>query len=194
MKDDMLDRALRGISLPAPSEEARAKALARALVALSNSDAVSAHRHGIGLRWILATGAITVVCAILIFVLPKSSVESSPTDTSILGQVAKLFPDRLEAVVERQGSVDVLLAQSDLPLSEQPVILVLSRGREVVRVLSYGGRRVCLRLNGQEACVEVLAEGDGNVIVAGKDFVWSKGNPVQVEGFSLRAHILSPLS
>jgi len=190
----MLDRKLRGISLPAPSEEARAKALARALVALSNADAVSTHRRGMGLRWILATGAITVVCVMWIFVLPQSSVETSPADVSILGQVTQLFPDRLEAIVERNGSVDVLLAQSDLPLSEQPLILVLSRGREVVRVLSYSGRRVCLRLNGQEACVEVLAEGDGNVIVAGKDFVWSKGNPVRVEGFSLRAQILSPMS
>jgi len=129
---------------------------------------------------------------ILLFFHARSPEETN--DVSVLDQVAKLFSGRLEAVVEQHGSVDVLLAQSDLPLSEQPIILILSKGREVVKVLSYSGRHICIHLGGQKACVEVLAEGDGNVIVTGKDFVWSKGNPVQVEGFSLRARTLSPMS
>jgi len=193
VRDELLEEKLGRVVVPAPAEGAKAKALERALVALRNAGAAPEPRGRAGFRWMWAMGMAVAAWAVVLIFHAVPPVETT-NDTAVLDQVAKLFPDRLEAVVERRGLVDVVLAPSDVSPSDQPIVLVLSKGREVIKVLSYSGRRVCLRLSGREACVEVLAEGNGNVIVAGKDFIWSKGSPVQVEGFSLRAHALTPTS
>lgn len=194
MKDDELRKILDRLEVPAPDEAARGRALDRALTAFRHREAKPAVEES-GMkawRWALAGAFLAVLAGVCWMLRGPSDILRPPG--LVLDQMAALFPGRLDAVVEHGGDVDVRLSPEDSPSSQQPLMLVLTRGRDVVRVLSYSGRVICLDLDGKTTCLEVLVTENNDVIVAGKKFVWSRDNPAALNGYRIEANTLQPAS
>jgi hypothetical protein len=193
MKPDDLPKKLHRLSVPAEDEAARGRALEHALIALRNRlPEEEAPSRGSSPAWgLLASVLILMVAVVWLVSRSGAPAETDSADLQVLNQVSELFPESLEAVVEHDGRVDVLLAPGEAPPSEQPLVLVLRKGGEILRVLSYSGREVCLSLGGRRVCMELLAGSDGNVIVAGENFVWSRQSPRLLNGYRIDAKPLN---
>lgn len=187
MKDDFAER----LSVPPEDPAARDRALAHALTALGNraSDEAPDDFFQYWLR-LFVLPALALVMMLAWAMWPGGTADDAITDLQVLNEVAELFPDTLDAVVEQNGRVDVQLTGREVPASEQPLVVVLRKGREVLRVLSYSGREVCLSLSGRKVCVEVLMDDDGQVIIAGENFLWSEQNPLLLDGYRVEARSL----
>lgn len=197
MTDMDLQRRLRELNIPAVEESARAKALARAQSALSNSVPSNAVALPRGDSW-PATGwriglgfacVLAVVLGLGRICLPRSA--DNELDPKVLSEVEALFPGQVDAVV-RSGA-DLSISLSDLPISpcsSQRVSVTMRRGGQTIQALAYSGREFCLKLGRVRECMEPLVTGEGKVILSGKKFAWSEGNPSPIEGYSVSAHPL----
>lgn len=193
MENDWLKEALSRVEVPEPESAARDRALDRALVALRNpaseqEDPAKSHSF-----WpqLATAGLVVLMAALMAWSSQERADASKIAALRVLDQVAAVFPGKLQAVVERNGQVDVQLAEGEIAPSEQPVLLVLKRGSESVKVLSYSGREVCLNLDGRKTCLEMLAQENGEVIVSGEQFLWSRQNPSALDGYRVEASALS---
>jgi hypothetical protein len=114
-------------------------------------------------------------------------------DAKLLGEMESLFRGQLDAVISRGNEVSLDLdpgLSTDAAPSSQPLAVILRRGKQIVRVLGFSGREVCVQLDGRKECFEVLVNGNGKVFLVGHDFVWSDDNPKPVAGFQVEAHPL----
>lgn len=194
MKDDDLRQHLHRLRVPEVSESSRERARYRALIAFQQGGFIHAEEpawKGFVWRWRAAI-ALAVVVGFLPFLLFKhrNTSENLADDRQILQQVEKLFPNQVNAVVEENGKVNLSIAQSPVVGSDQPVLVVFKRGHESIRVLSYSGHRVCLRLGKKQNCFEILATPAGGVILEGEDKVWLASEHPEVAGYSVRAQSL----
>jgi hypothetical protein len=194
MNDESLNEKLRSLELPAPDPAAREKALHRALIAFENREASApptprTYRAG----WLVVGAAAALVCALGIL-LPHVLTER-PADLAsqraLLKQMEALFPGQLRAIVEHGDDVDVLTEDERGSASDQPLVVTFRSAAKTIRVVSYSGRDVCLTIAGENVCFEMLLTDDGDVILSGKDFLWSRANRVQVAGCQVEA---SPLN
>lgn len=191
-KSDWLQAKLSNLSVPEADETAKGRALDRSLIALQNQ--VPESVPGNTGSWLgLLTGAVLMLFVLLGMWKISQGIwmENKSDDLQVLNQFASLFPGRLKAVVEQDGEVDVKLSEADAAPSQQPLAVVLKRGTKTLRVLCYSGSEVCLNLDGQRKCFEVLARANGEVIVAGEDFVWSPQNPHTLDGYRVQATALT---
>jgi hypothetical protein len=204
--NDPLDDLIAKLPVPPPGEGARERALHRATIALQQNTGlpVTPAAGWFSRPWKGAiTGALALMAVVAGIALWRSEKPGSAqkavawtmkTDRLMLGQIEALFGPQLNAVVLQAGAApDIRL--SDNPDSAmghaQPLMIELMRGAEIIRVLGYSGRTVCLQLAGQKVCIEPLATGDGNVILAGDHFCWTpQDRGGQVDGYHLSAKLL----
>jgi len=198
-KNENLVKRLAGLPVPEPDAAARSRALSRALTALEHREIVALPgRVHSGWRLFWPVGC-TAALFCLLFVFAARWFETPGeglADLKVLDEMAALFDERFEAVVEQGGEMDILLSPGEMPvpLSQQPVRIVMSRGRDVIRVLSFSGREVCLSLDGEETCLDILATKEGGVIITGGNFIWNAGNRVPLAGYRIEAAVLDPSS
>jgi hypothetical protein len=197
MNDDFLKKRLTELKVPEPDEAARDKALHRALIALKNAPDASPQPSAQPVRRLLwawaATGALAAI-VLTMWLSREPKREDSFAWQRTLQEVEALFPGQVNAVIERDGQVDVELAEANAGGTGQPVVVEFVQGSRVLRVLSYSGRQVCVELNGEKACFEPLVTAEGGVILSGKDFLWTSEHPVSREGYRVEARFLHPTS
>lgn len=179
------------LAIPPEDPVARERALQHALMALRNraSDEAPGDFFQHWLK-VFVLPAMALVLMLAWAMWPGGATDEATADLQVLNEVAELFPNTLDAVVEQDGRVDVQLTGNEVPASEQPLVVVLRKGREVLRVLSYSGREVCLNLSGRKVCVEVLTDDEGQVIIAGDNYLWSEQNPYLLNGYHVEARSL----
>lgn len=204
MTDRDLRENLAALRAPAPSPQARERALHRATLALdaasSAKPASAPARYAASLRLLLATLGGAVACLALGFWLAPSP--SSPADAPaplaarradalrLLAEVRAVFPDRLDAVIDRDGALHLALSDHASGLaSDQPVLVELARAGRVVRVLGFSGRAVEMDLDGRRVSFAPLLTGEGGVLLAGSDFAWTDRQPAPaaLAGWSIAA-------
>jgi len=194
MNDDDLRQRLQKLTAPEASESARARARQRALIAFQQADSGRAKRHerrGFGWNWRHAIALALILGTLpFLFLRHPHNAENLADDRQILRQMEKLFPNQVDAVVVENGKVDLSVAQSPVVGSDQPVLVVFRRGRDTIRVLSYSGHRVCLKLGQTQNCFEILETPTGGVILEGDDQVWLASEHPKVAGYSVRAQTL----
>lgn len=201
MNDQELKDRLNALKIPGCDERARDRALHRATVALANAEEPKNEARLMG--W---TGRLlwTVGCAMaaaVIFVslqapvpLIQPKAQELADDLKILKQMEALFPGQIDAVIQKSGAVNLeLAAEQSLP-SDQPILVRLISGKQSIQIMSYSGRKVCVELEGSRTCFEALLNNDGNVILNGRDFIWTPQLPVTVAGYRIEAKKLSPAS
>jgi hypothetical protein len=202
MKDNDLRKTLSTLPVPPADPAVRERGLHRALVALAQPQTsaeapaqASASRPLWGAA--LAAFVVVLVAGLLIFrganpgVAP--AVETAGTDAQTLAQMQALFPEQLNAVIERDGVVHLDLAGGpSSTANEQPLLVQLERGGHRLRVLSYSGRSITLELKDGRVTFEALVTGGGDVVLSGNDFVWSSARPAALAGYRVNAQPLAP--
>lgn len=181
--------------MPSSQESVRARAKHRALIAYQQRDtqhrdeSATAHpRWG----WYVA-GSLALILGILPLVFSgqhRPGAENLANDREVLRQMEQLFPNQIDAVVQRNGKTDLTLADSPGVGGAQPLVVVFQRGKESIRVLSYSGHRVCLDLGGKANCFDLLETPNGGVILEGADRAWIASQHPVVQGYSVRAQSL----
>jgi hypothetical protein len=193
MNDESLRRQLRDLSAPSPSEAARGRAKHRALLALQGGAVEDSIKTPASWNraWVGAAFLTLAAIAAVVWFRPHDHGENLAGDRQVLRQVEALFPHQLNAVVQAGGQTNLSLSDAAELGSDQPVLLIFKRQKELIRVLSFSGHRVCVPLGSGESCFEVLETADGGVILEGeKDVVLASRHPV-VEGYAFRAQTLS---
>jgi len=187
MNNDQLHALLQELKVPAPDEDMKAKALHRATIALASPDTAPEARP---LRFPWLTPALAALVILMgAYILFHSSGPDRPAPPSIaavLQEMEALFPNRISALIWRNGELTVELAEpSGTP--GNPVEIVLTRDNDQIRVISYSGREVCVNLGGQQVCFEVLLSGtDDSAILLGQHYIWTPQNPASLEGFEIQ--------
>ena len=153
-------------------------------------------RHGLGWRKALAFG-VTAVGVVLVCICGLQTSDPAGEnfpERKLLAEMEALFPGQLDGVISSGGNVslDLALTASDVKKEAlQPLAITFQRGKQIVRVLGYSGRRVCVNLAGRKRCLEPLVTAEGKVIVEGDDFLWTDARPMTVAGYKLEARTLS---
>lgn len=192
MSDLDLRTALSALRAPAPSEAVSARALHRATIALAANCSTPAPRH----RFTLSTsflrtfGSVAAACLLLALGIWSTRPSLAPnTDQALaapfasrefLAELQALFPGQLNALIDRDGTLSLDLADaSSLPpaSADQAVIIELNRAGLRLRVLAYSGRAVRLDLGGVTLGLDPLITSDGDILLAGDNFVWSSAHP-----------------
>jgi len=106
-------------------------------------------------------------------------------------EIAALFPGRVQAVVMDEQSVKLILSdKADVPPST-PLLLNICRQKQCRSIITFSGQQI--EVNGQT--LEVLLDGKGHVVVAGRDVVWSSAVPGQRAGsYRIQAQTLGSRS
>ncbi len=209
MTDADLKKQLSALPSPAPASTAPERALHHALIALAQPRGGTVHAGHAGehrgralLSWsALTMGVIMLFTGVILLRMQFAgtatagsdtpTVVSTETDLQTLAEVEGLFPGQLNAVIERDGVVQLDLAGSAHSLADkQPLILHLEGGGHRLRVLSYSGRSVTLELKSGRVTFEALITGDGNVVLSGNDFAWTSEQPRPLAGYRVQAHTL----
>ena len=207
MNDHELRKRLADFHPPAINETARHRALLKATLALSQpsfeTPVTKSRLAWPGFNaWAMggAVLALMLVAGALLFRVNESSVSSMASaeggdgDLRTLAQVEELFSGHLNAVIERDGQLQVDLADQAQPGSTgQPLIVQLERDGHSVRVLSYSGRSITVELKGRRLTFEVLITGDGGIVLSGDDFAWSSAQPKLLAGYRVHASSLTVL-
>jgi len=197
VKDHDLKTLLASVIPPEADEAARNRALHRATVALSQPgasatpdvDGRSGRRASYG--WAVVSVIMLVAGLVMIRPFQPTPEMDGGADLRTLAQVEGLFPGQLNAVIEHDGEVQLDLAgQSSPGVTDQPVIVQLEHGAHRLRVLSYSGRSITLKLKDGTLTFEVLVTGEGTVVLSGNNFVWSSAQSGLLAGYKVQAHTL----
>jgi hypothetical protein len=123
---------------------------------------------------------IAAVCLTLGFVLGFWRGQRSPSYDPQLAEAQQyfreiqgLFPRQLQAIVfDQQGAHLVLAQEPNLPVSP-PLYLKICGPAGCQRFVTFSGQQI--RING-EVC-DVLSDHQGNVLVVGRQLLWSGSKP-----------------
>lgn len=209
MTDADLRSRLATLRSPAPTEPAAARALFRAQIAQAvapqaanaapaDASFTSARRFAPGPA--LLAPLLAVLLLLPLFRAGPATPAPPPVarlDLALLDELEQLFPGQLDAVVERDGALQLELAArpaSSTPPNDQAVLLELTRGERRLRVLAYSGRPVRLRLEHDELHFSPLLTGSGQVMLTGDDFAWSPAAgapPRALAGWRIHAQALA---
>ncbi|MDR1190412.1 MAG: hypothetical protein LBK60_01940 [Verrucomicrobiales bacterium] len=192
------EKILNGLPVPRPDADRKERAKYHALMAFKsqtpNSKLQENSKFQITnfktiLRFCGKAALIVSVGVVLAFL-------TSPRHTNpsgkMLAQIAQLFPDQLNAVIERDGDTRIILAdRADPSLTvTQPLLVSLERRGEKINILSFSGRVVRFNLDGREISLETLLTAGGHVIVSDGDFLWSRENSNRLLGYNIQARPL----
>lgn len=111
-------------------------------------------------------------------------------EKSLLHELEQLFEGRLQFIVLNNGESRIEVSEYPV-FGAQPVVVELRQGDDVLRVLSYSGNVIELEIGGKPLVFEVLVDGDGDVLMAGRDFIWSSRSTEKHENFSVRAAVIT---
>lgn len=201
MTDADLKKQLSALPAVSADPAMRERALHRSLIALAQPrevEASGAIRISAGRApWSIVLSALTVVLVVGVVVFrgpfgTTTNESNARADVQMLAQMQQLFPDQLNALIERDGAVELDLSnRPQAAATEQPLLVQLERGDHRLRVLSYSGRSITVELKGARFTFEALVTSDGGVVLSGSDFVWSSRQPGRLAGYRVVAQPLN---
>jgi hypothetical protein len=213
MPDSDLRSRLAALRPPGQTESTRARALHRASCALAvatrpapaprrlfplllGAAIATAAAFALGL-WIARPAAPPASPRLASQDPASSNAATAPTaadSLQLLAQVHQLFPGRLNAVIERDGSLQLDLSPAAAALvADQPLLVEFTHGGHTVRVLGFSGRSVELELDGRPLRFSPLLTGEGSILITGEDFAWTPGlpPPLAFSGWQVNARPLA---
>ena len=142
--------------------------------------------------------AVAVICLGLGFYLGFWRGQRSLSDDPQLAAARKcfneieaLFPNQVQAIVFDQQGTHLVLAQEPNVPASPPLYLKVCGSKGCQRFVTFSGQQI--RVNG-DVC-DVLADGRGEVLLVGRQLVWSgaeavaEGDGYQVEARALENHL-----
>ena len=200
MNDNDLKTMLRRMEVPEPTPEGRLVALRRAQRAFAES-APEPVRWWRGRRTLLAAGTLAM-CAIIIALAPARRGDTPLGDQpapwsgvvaaqqKLFRETLAVFPNELRAVVSNEAGPHVVLSEAPSVTSGEPVVLEIRKDGHTVRLATFGGERIEIRLGERQQSIEVLVSGSGEVQVVGPDFYWSPAKKLLPADMSVNASVM----
>jgi len=184
MNNDELEALLK--SAPSPEREAAywegfPKTVTRRLTQVRGPGfSRSAPRHGPLLAWGLGLATVCILVGFF-FGFWRGGTPSDAQQTAALQklfrEVALLFPNQVQAIIIDEGGPRLVLSeQPNVPLSD-PLLVKICKAKSCRNFITFSGQQI--RVNGE--AFEVLADGEGHVILAGRHSVWSSAEPEQTQ-------------
>ncbi len=206
MTDADLKKQLATLAVPSADPVAQARALHRATIALRTPQTTSPHGAARPRSsWFGFRAAATAVATLCIglglgwWLAPRPAAQIAINDAGsrqLLAQLNHLFPGQLNAVIEREGALQLDLgpqANTVAAPADQALVVELHRDGRRLRILAYSGRPVRFELEGVFVRIEPLITSNGGVLLASDDFVWSSAQPAAraLDGWEIAARSLA---
>jgi hypothetical protein len=207
MPDTDLSTALAALRPPPGADAARDRALYQATLALragashlKSSPTLSSGQSG-SMGWrVLVTSLVAVVLLALgahfTSSVPVARPASAPDFARVLAELDQLFPGQVEALVEKDGALQIDVAVNpgsgaQTPL-DQSLVIEFVRAENRLRIVAYSGRSVRLQLDGVALRFDPLLTAERTVVLAGEDFIWTPGDsaPRALAGWHIEARPL----
>jgi hypothetical protein len=97
---------------------------------------------------------------------PLPMVESA----RLVEELTALFPDQLRALIIQRQEFRIVLSEGAAVSDAEPVLVRLCRNGDCVILVTFSGQQIEV----ENLKFEVLADGTGEVLLVGADFVWSR--------------------
>jgi hypothetical protein len=145
---------------------------------------VSAMAWGIGLA---------ACCVAMGFLIGFWKGKAASPDTQLASmqkyyrEVAAMFPNQLQAVIIDDKGPRLVLADAANVPNSSPIFLQVCQAKHCQNFITFSGQQI--PVNG-ERC-DVLADAQGNIIVAGQKLVWSSRQPDAARSaYHIRARLM----
>jgi len=116
--------------------------------------------------------------------------DASQSEQILLSEFAQLFPGQLRAVVARDGNIRPVLSTSPSTWQQQPLVIRLQRGQDVIRVISFSGQRVELTLDGETLAIEALVTASDQVLLIVDDRATLDSDRNSYAGYDIESQLL----
>lgn len=123
--------------------------------------------------WAWAGGLMAAAVVVVVAGLAISS--RTPTGSTaqyvkLYREMSALFPQQVRSITCDDKGVHLDIADTaEVPVSAPLLVKVCSKSQSCREIITFSGQQV--RVNG-DTC-EVLTDGEGNVLLVGRSFVWS---------------------
>ena len=191
MTDTDLKTQLDALQVPRIDPSVQGRALHRAQVAFAQPrEPESPRLSRLFDRWRVAIGAGAALAALVVTgIVISHRPPSTAAELHTLAEMQKVFPDQFNALIDDNGTVQLDLARPSVAGegTHQPLQVVLEAPHHRVRVLSYSGRSITLKLQGASVTFEALVTAEGGVVLQGNQFAWSSAQPSLLAGYRVEA-------
>ena len=96
-------------------------------------------------------------------------------NAAVFEEYQALFQDDLQAVVERNGAVDVLLGDRQTSHDNPMVLLRIESEGKPVSIMAYSGQTIEAEINGKTVTLDILTTANHEVLVASDEFMLENG-------------------
>ena len=179
MKKPELDSILKRARLPEISEASLELFPRRVVGRIKRDEAPRAARNFFPrLAWIFGLA----LCGLLAFGIIHRGGQTKikfPTEfdslasAKVIRETLALFPNRVRAIVSDERGLNLVLSDHDDVPDSEPLYVRICDGQHCSSVVTFSGQEI--EMAGQK--ISVLADGRGEIILAGENFVWSKNDP-----------------
>ncbi len=197
--DEAWMQALKQVRIPPYSDAARQRSMDAAMRAFRQREenANVGERFGGRPDWGFtpALGFLGIALLALVIGWPFGGGLTPETDASqneriLLSEFTQLFPDQLQAVIARDGDIQPVLSTSSTTWQQQPLVIRLQRGQEIIRVISFSGQRVELTLDGETLAIEALVTARDQVLLIVDDSATLDSDRNNYAGYDIDARLL----
>lgn len=199
MKKPELDSILKRARLPEISEASLELFPRRVAARLKRHEpSVRAARKFLPrLAWAFAVTLCGILAIAIVQRNGKMETRSAPEPDSLanvklIRETMALFPHRVRAIVQDERGLNLVLSENDDVPSSPPLYVRICDGKKCSSVVTFSGQEI--ELAGQK--ISVLADGRGEIILTGDQFVWSNaeraaaGNHLNIEAKNLGAAVM----
>lgn len=116
--------------------------------------------------------------------------DASQSEQILLSEFTQLFPGQLRAVVARDRNIRLVLSTSPTTWQQQPLVIRLQRGQEVIRVISFSGQRVELTLDAETLAIEALVTASDQVLLIVNDRATLDSDRNSYAGYDIESQLL----
>lgn len=125
---------------------------------------------------------LAAVCGALVLCfglwMKRPIATAQPNYAKLYHEIESMFPNQVRAIVVEHGGIKLDLSDQPNVPSSSPLRVDVCYEQQCRTYITLSGQQI---LVGGERC-EVLSDGQGHVLVAGRDMVWTSEEPSQHAG------------
>jgi hypothetical protein len=196
MKKSKLDAILKKARTPQPSEafwEEFPQQIARQLNRPPVENQSPRRNWFPRLAWALTTAACVLTAFALGHWHGRMQTETNPSadilaNAKLVHETLAMFPNQVRAIVEDNGGIHIILAESSNLPASVPLYVHICDGKNCSSLVTFSGQEI--QVAGQK--MTVLGDSQGGIILMGNDFVWSSNEKTYPDkGLKIEAKSLS---
>jgi hypothetical protein len=182
MKKPDLESILKRARLPETPEESADLFARRVVARIKRGErlAPAARDFPFRLAWGVALASCLLVLSGWLVSRPHGATkdaEDALANPKVIRATLAMFPNQVRAIVEDKRELHLVLSDRDDVPASPPLYVRICDGQRCTSVVTFSGQEVLAA--GQT--LTVLSDTRGGVILEGRDFAWSSGEPAAAE-------------